>query len=278
MNKPGGAAWILAIHEVPAMDSTGIINNDVRISYDVKYVLHGNSDLYVPDIFIVKFQELERKSRKRGLDIQLIEQEKATEEESSLKEKVKAEKREERIRVKNEKQLSDINKNENNLSENNNHGTKKLKSTENLLQNKKEKKTQLKVGTALKEPPVIWNDRSKVSTIKFILPTSLDQADFEKLEHFRDLFCTDSMVCNSSGSSGTSHSQNNSQATTPSNPLITLIDKFDESVTHVVVPVDKKGTLKKRTLKFMQAILGEINPTSNFDFFLSTILIYNFST
>jgi hypothetical protein len=37
------------------------------------------------------------------------------------------------------------------------------------------------------------------------------------------------------------------------------MDKFDSTVTHIVVSVDKKGALKKRTMKFMQGIMGEFD-------------------
>ena len=42
-------------------------------------------------------------------------------------------------------------------------------------------------------------------------------------------------------------------------PGLRLSDKFDKTVTHLIVSTDKKGVLRKRTLKFMQAIMGKIN-------------------
>ena len=65
MNKPGGTAWILSSHTHDSDLLTGI---KASITYDVKYVLHGQSDRDVPEAFVELFQELERKSRKRGIE------------------------------------------------------------------------------------------------------------------------------------------------------------------------------------------------------------------
>jgi hypothetical protein len=62
MNKPGGIAWILSIHD-------GSIEGSIEKykMYDVKYILNGNQDHNIPDYFIRPHEELERRSRKRGI-------------------------------------------------------------------------------------------------------------------------------------------------------------------------------------------------------------------
>lgn len=61
MNKPGGTAWVLSIHENNVDGST-----EQYKLYDVKYILNGNQDHNIPDYFIGPHEELERRSRKRG--------------------------------------------------------------------------------------------------------------------------------------------------------------------------------------------------------------------
>ena len=113
--------------------------------------------------------------------------------------------------------------------------------------------------------------------------TSLEITDFAKLEKFLTYFSashsedcgaltaprSSSLALSSSSSTSSSSSavapilkdvlkalQHVETTTLNDNSGLRLSDKFDESVTHLIVSTDKKGVLRKRTLKFMQAIMG----------------------
>lgn len=101
--------------------------------------------------------------------------------------------------------------------------------------------------------------------------TSLENTDVMKLEKFIQKFSSllHDHSCPSSSSSSSISSSSSSSTPRPVPPpedvgrktlqsTCILTDNFDSTITHLIVSVDKKGLLKKRTLKFMQAIMGTI--------------------
>ena len=220
MNKPGGVAWVLNVHE-DILDTGG---HPVRISrrYDLKYIVGGRKDFDVAGEFIEAHEDLERTSRKRGL----------------------------------------ISGNDNSTEE---------RSARKKLQ---EPKKELLQKERFSEKCTLQGQRKIITSHDiFILATSLDHADFLKLEHFIISFSSHANTSTSSLSTRSSTSSsfpstsssfsssryfldNNALDMTASTPSITLSEIFDKNVTHVVVSVDKFKILKGRTLKFMQAIMG----------------------
>jgi hypothetical protein len=106
-----------------------------------------------------------------------------------------------------------------------------------------------------------------------ILTTSLEPVDERKLEKFVEKFSTSAIPipgavdgdcdCDRVGRSAPDiRQQKQSSSTSRTGGLnqrafVSVCDSFDRDVTHLVVSVDKHGELKKRTMKFMQAIMGE---------------------
>jgi hypothetical protein len=105
-----------------------------------------------------------------------------------------------------------------------------------------------------------------------ILTTSLEPVDERKLEKFVEKFSTATIPipgafdgdCDRDGTCITDTRQQKQSSTTSrvgglnQRASVSVCDSFDRDVTHLVVSVDKHGELKKRTMKFMQAIMGEL--------------------
>ena len=265
MNKPGGTAWILSCH---THEPDLLAGSKASVSYDVKYVLHGQSDRDVPDVFVVPFLELERKSRKRGIETVLPMS-------SPIPQKKEK-------RVKTPKERSHNNSEE--VSRNNT----KVECVEGLLISRNEvpnsegrisvnKKTDTSANKKTKRESISSNVKhGMVKKNICISHTSLETTDFAKLERFLKYFSSSiGLECPTtapSSSSSSSSSSNLVPALTVSPqllpcvettiaivvPSLRLRDKFDRAVTHLIVSTDKKGMLRKRTLKFMQAIMGKI--------------------
>ena len=104
-----------------------------------------------------------------------------------------------------------------------------------------------------------------------IISTSLDPADTARLEKFAAMFSTlpPPVAAGNSNSAAAAAAAAAATATatdatsqsvvvgdTFDTHSVVVGDTFDASVTHVVVSVDKAGALKKRTMKFMQAVMG----------------------
>ena len=279
MNKPGGTAWILSSHIHDSDLRSGI---KASISYDVKYVLHGQSDRDVPETFVEVFQELERKSRKRGIETVL-----------PLLSPI-PQKKEKRVKI--PKELSpNIAPNVTNTKEIFRDVLKSAGCTESLLSSKTKTPTDNNQLNVLKktDDSTFKKKTRRASTqlaakhgiVKInicISHTSLEVTDFAKLEKFLTRFSashsedcgaltaprSSSLALSSSSSTSSSSAvapilmdvskalQHVETRTLNDNSGLRLSDKFDESVTHLIVSTDKKGVLRKRTLKFMQAIMG----------------------
>jgi hypothetical protein len=266
MNKPGGTARILSSHTHEPDLLTGA---KASVSYDVKYVLHGQSDRDVPDVFVAPFLELERKSRKRGMETVLPMS-------SPIPQK-------EEKRVKTPKEHS-----HNNSEEVSRDDIKMVECYEGLLilrnevpnnevQGSVKKKSDSSANKKTKRESILSNAKhGTVNKNICISHTSLEITDFAKLERFLTYFsssigveCPPTAPSSSSSSSSSSlvplltvspnmlHCVGTTAATDV--PSLRLSDKFDRSVTHLIVSTDKKGVLRKRTLKFMQAIMGKID-------------------
>jgi hypothetical protein len=268
MNKPGGTAWILSCrtHEPDLLTGT-----KAGVSYDVKYVLHGQSDRDVPDVFVVPFLELERKSRKRGIETVLPM--------SSP------------IPQKKEKRVKTPKEHSHNKSEEVSRDDMKVECAEQLLISRNEVPNNGGQGSANKKTDSSANKKTKRESISSnakhgtvkknicISHTSLEMTDFAKLERFLTYFSSSIGVeCPPTNPSSSSSSSSSFSSTlvpvlnvSPKIPhcvgttvaidipSLRLSDKFDTSVTHLIVSTDKKGVLRKRTLKFMQAIMGKMN-------------------
>ena len=267
MNKPGGAAWVLAVHERRIEADP----NDIVFAYDLKYVLHGNSDYNVSAEFVEPIRELDRNSRKRGLSpvinttpvkragdgvlkldamaslsCLLPDSYQNISDEGVIEERIK------KVIPKIVKNSSCIGKNLS-TSARSQAGDNKFYG-ERFLSHRRNKEN--------------------IFSNKYILPTSLDDTDFLKLTKFIEAFSLHTISSSTSSSSSSCSlsspllfdSQRNSGQNNPDakHPFVGLTQKFDETVTHVVVTVDKRGTLKKRTLKFMQAIMGEFRAAVNY--------------
>lgn len=264
MNKPGGTAWILSCHTHEPDLLTG---SKASVSYDVKYVLHGQSDRDVPDVFIVPFLELERKSRKRGIETVLPM--------SSP------------IPQKKEKRVKTPKEHSHNNSEEASRKVAKVECVEGLLISRNEvpnsegrisvnKKTDTSAYKKTKRESI--SSSVKHGMVKkniCISHTSLEITDFAKLERFLTYFSSSIGVeCTPTAPSSSSSFPTSNlvpvitvspmllqcvEATTAIVvPSLRLSDKFDRTVTHLIVSTDKKGVLRKRTLKFMQAIMCKI--------------------
>lgn len=278
MNKPGGTAWILSRH---THDSDSLNGIKASISYDVKYVLHGQSDRDVPETFVELFQELERKSRKRGIETVL-----------PLLSPI-PQKKEKRVKIL--KELSpNITPNVSNTKEILRDVLKSAGCTESLLSSKIKTPTDNNQLNVLKKTDnSTFKKKTRRASTQLaarhvvkknicISHTSLEITDFAKLEKFLTYFSashsedrgvstvppSSSLALSSASSSSSSSvappilmdisktSQHVERATSSDNSGLRLSDKFDMSVTHLIVSTDKKGVLRKRTLKFMQAIMG----------------------
>jgi hypothetical protein len=273
MNKPGGAAWVLSVHHHPADLAAGTI---ATVYYDVKYVLNGNSDVSVHCSFVRPVQELSRGSRKRGLDLGPAP---ASISAPSLAVKMKG-----RRKIAVSKSAKAISKEctkqdgDSFASGSNSKGSrKKVPHLDEVLEHSTlSKKDGNQSGkSALGEDK--GRDGCSPSSLSVsglssqsarsicISHTSLENTDVLKLEKFIQKFSSmlHDRSCPSSSSSSSSSPRPVSLQSpmdvcrkTPTQSSCTLTDNFDSSITHLVVSVDKKGLLRKRTLKFMQAIMG----------------------
>ena len=214
MNKAGGVAWVLAVHE----DILDTLHPDgITRTYDLRYVIDSKCDYNVSEEFVEPHEYLVSTSRKRGL-----------------------------------------------IPENDN--STMMRSAEKKL--KQPKREVFKKERISKDCSLQGQSETSKSHNIFILATSLDHADFPKLEEFISIFSSHANASTSSLSTGSTTSSSSSSSSlrhfsdkivldaTASASLIILSEKFDENVTHVVVSVDKFDVLKTRTLKFMQAIMG----------------------
>lgn len=318
MNKPGGAAWILAVHENSTAnqnetdnpttssldDITNGVKEDVRghdkdseivvtVTYDVKYVLNGNQDLDVPDYYVVPFKELERRSRKRGLQDDNKPSVISSSSSSSSSSSHSSSSSSRRPTT-----TAAAGENDDALAKNTKeqaHKKKKKKTNKNVIDKIKNvmeifNPTDSKVikayaGLGKKTAKNISNRSNNMSHGNYrldqrirILPTSLKTAELKKLEKFIEDFSVATTIppaslSSSSLSSSSANDNNKIHSNIKSNdldntskinptlstlPSLSSTDKFDKTVTHIVVPMDKNGDAKRRTMKFMQAIMGKI--------------------
>lgn len=276
MNKPGGAAWVLAVHEC-STDST--TSTPVCVTYDVKYVLNGNTDWKVPCVFISVHQELERSSRKRGAKA-LVVPETSIACDGGMVHK----------RRSNATKVSRMSDSASpSLNNTNSVCTSNSSSTKSSVLKGNERHNVQSVPVKPQQCPKISdgnysNDTTPSNSVrkrksricpsasstsaltqpscnrKFrISHTSLENSDFIKLQKFCDHFGP--VQCGNKSAPMHSEAPTSSSSTCSSSAEdqvgVIFTEKFDSTVTHLVVSVDKKGMLRKRTLKFMQAIMGE---------------------
>jgi hypothetical protein len=267
MNKPGGAAWVLSVHHHPADLAAGTI---ATVYYDVKYVLNGNSDISVHCSFVRPVQELSRGSRKRGLDPAP----------ASIPAPVLSVKMKGRRKIAVSKSVKTISKEctkqdgDSYASGSNAKGSQKKVPYLNAVL---EHSTLSKGDSSQRGKSALGEEKgsdgfppSSVSVSGLssqsgrsicISHTSLENTDVLKLEKFIQKFSSmlHDRSCPSSSSSPCPiplQSPLDVCRRTSTQSSCTLTDNFDSSITHLVVSVDKKGLLRKRTLKFMQAIMG----------------------
>ena len=220
MNKPGGVAWVLDVHE--DLSDTGGHPVPITRSYDLKYIVSGRKDFEVAGEFIQAHEDLDRTTRKRGL----ISGNDYSIEERSARKKLQEPKKE-------------LPKKERFLEKCSLQGRREIITPHNIFL----LATSLDHADFLKLADFIISFSSRANTSTSSLSTRSSTSS--------------SLPSTSSSSSSSQYfSDNNVLDTTASAPSIILCEIFDKNVTHVVVSADKFNVLKGRTLKFMQAIMG----------------------
>jgi hypothetical protein len=287
MNKPGGAAWVLSVHHHPPDLTAG---TEATVYYDVKYVLNGNSDVSVHCSFVRPVQELSRGSRKRGLDpgpIPALILAPALAVQAKGRRKIALSKSVKANSAEYTRQDGDPFVSGSVSGSNTKRSKKKVQHLDGVLElSTLTKRDRNQRGRSAprenrgREREMDGCPPSSVSVSELssqsvrsvcISHTSLENTDVLRLEKFiqkfssmlHDQSCPTSSSTSSSSSSSTSSTPRPVPSQSPRDEgrqtpqySCTLTDNFDSSNTHLVVSVDKKGLLRKRTLKFMQAIMG----------------------
>lgn len=292
MNKPGGAAWVLSVHHHPADPTAGI---EATVYYDVKYVLNGNSDVSVHCSFVSPVLELSRGSRKRGLDpgpspvsipASVLGVPAKGRRKIAVSKSVKGNSKEciKQKSIDSEESHRDTSVSGCFSSCTSKGSDRKVLPRDGVSEHssltKREKNKR--INSAVTEdrerdgclPYPVSGSASSSQPVRSVCisHTSLENTDVLKLEKFIQKFSSllhDHSCPSSSSSSISSSSIFSSSTPRPVPPpedvgrktlqsTCILTDNFDSTITHLIVSVDKKGLLKKRTLKFMQAIMGTI--------------------
>jgi hypothetical protein len=289
MNKPGGAAWVLSVHHHPADPTAGI---EATVYYDVKYVLNGNSDVSVHCSFVSPVLELSRGSRKRGLDpgpfpvsipAPVLGVQAKGRRKIAVSKSVKGNSKEciKQKSIDSEESHRDTSVSGCSSSCTTIGSDRKALHMDGVLEHSsltKREKNKRNSGALTEErervrdgclpSPVPGSGPSSQPVRSVCIShTSLENTDVLKLEKFIQKFSSllHDHSCPSSSSSSIASStprpvlspEDVGRKTLQSTCILT--DNFDSTITHLIVSVDKKGLLKKRTLKFMQAIMGTIS-------------------
>lgn len=286
MNKPGGAAWILLVHQHPADPAAGI---EASVYYDVKYVLHGNSDLSVHCSFVKPVLELSRGSRKRGLEpgpppvsaptparggqaqshkrkIAVLKSLHMETEVCTKHMSVRSAELHRGPSVLGSSSSSEGTVEKPRVAVALDHSTLSKKNRNQRGQSAQRKEREQEQGREKYPPSSASTTASQREWSVCISHTSLENADVLKLDKFIQKFSNSlrDQSCPSSSSSTSSSTLHPISSLSPRDVCTkrpsscTLTDIFDSNITHLIVSVDKKRLLRKRTLKFMQAIMGTL--------------------
>lgn len=280
---------MLSVHHHPADPAASI---EAAVYYDVKYVLNGNSDVSVHCSFVRPVQELSRGSRKRGLEPGptpalilapvLCMQPKGRRKIAGSKALIMSSNESPGQKSAESEEINGDSATSGSGSRSRCKGSHvrgphaadisehKAVSKRDRIQRGSSALREERDGTDSVSVSVsVLGTSSLPSRSVCISHTSLENADILKLEKFIQKFSSqlhDNSCPSSSTSSSSASSSSTPRPVTLLSPRVpsrqtpqsscTLTDNFDGSITHLIVSVDKKGLLRKRTLKFMQAIMG----------------------